>query len=345
MPALAPTDGPRPKAVLDSLEYDFGRMERDTKRSHTFVIRNEGQVPLILSKGDSTCKCTLFNLANDAVPPGSESKVELEWEARAEGGTFRQSATIFSNDPENPRIVLTITGLIHESLELDPREVVLSDLSRHESRTVDVKLLALGSESLAVRDLTWNANGEQEFFSASSRPMTAEELPNGVKSGVIVSVTVKPGLPLGQFHQKISLRSNLKSRAEIEIPVSGRVLGDVSIIGKGWNPKTEVLSLGNVKRNLGTKQTILLMARGPKRHDLKFTPSEVTPGLKVTVGAPEAMLNGEAARYPVTIEVVAGQEPVSYVGSKKSDLASVVLESNAPEVGSLRLLVQYIVNE
>src|SRR5215471_18780121 len=46
-----------PKAVIAETEINFGRMEVGEERAHEFVIRNEGEAPLLIRKGPTTCQC------------------------------------------------------------------------------------------------------------------------------------------------------------------------------------------------------------------------------------------------------------------------------------------------
>ena len=57
-------------AVVDQVEYDFGTMERESRKSHRFTIRNEGKGSLVLKKGDTTCRCTKFEIAKTELAPG-----------------------------------------------------------------------------------------------------------------------------------------------------------------------------------------------------------------------------------------------------------------------------------
>src|SRR5262249_3084559 len=79
-------DANGPKAVADSESYDFGRMERDSFKSHTFTIRNEGHSPLLLVKGDSTCRCTTFEVGKTNLAPGESTDVKIEWHATVPPG-------------------------------------------------------------------------------------------------------------------------------------------------------------------------------------------------------------------------------------------------------------------
>src|SRR5215471_3119449 len=85
-PLVADDHGP--KATPDSEEYDFGAMERDSYKSHTFTIRNDGQSPLNLIKGESTCRCTTFELEKTDLQPGESTNVKIEWHATVPPGQF-----------------------------------------------------------------------------------------------------------------------------------------------------------------------------------------------------------------------------------------------------------------
>src|SRR5262245_20541071 len=74
MPPLSET-GPYPKTVIDRTEFDFGRMEVGDEESHEFTIRNEGEAPLVLKKGPTTCLCTISDIPNNTVEPGKSATV------------------------------------------------------------------------------------------------------------------------------------------------------------------------------------------------------------------------------------------------------------------------------
>src|SRR5262245_1226983 len=72
-----------PKAVVVNGErHDFGTMDRNGHGQHTFLLRNDGDEPLSLTTGQTTCKCTTFAAADDKVEPGKTAEVRLEWNAK-----------------------------------------------------------------------------------------------------------------------------------------------------------------------------------------------------------------------------------------------------------------------
>ncbi|MCU0880179.1 MAG: DUF1573 domain-containing protein, partial [Pirellulaceae bacterium] len=50
-----PKIGPLAK-VVNGERYDFGTMDRYATQSHSFIIANDGDEPLILKLGKTTCK-------------------------------------------------------------------------------------------------------------------------------------------------------------------------------------------------------------------------------------------------------------------------------------------------
>src|SRR5215213_9795469 len=101
-----------PHIVVDEPHYDFGSMQRGTSKSHEFVIRNTGNAPLKIRNGGTTCKCTLSKVADESIAPGGSTTVKLEWTAKSDGGPFRQTATILTNDPTQSQVELVVEGQI-----------------------------------------------------------------------------------------------------------------------------------------------------------------------------------------------------------------------------------------
>jgi hypothetical protein len=59
-----------------------------------------------------------------AIPPGGEGKVTLTINLKNFQGSVRKSATIVSNDPQNPLITLNIHGAVRPHIEIRPANLV-----------------------------------------------------------------------------------------------------------------------------------------------------------------------------------------------------------------------------
>lgn len=341
--------GPRPQVAIDKDEFDFGSMEHDTTLSHTFTVRNEGQKPLELSNGGVSCgRCTSLKIAQAEVAPGESTTVEVEWKG-INGGPFRQSATLNTNDPARPSVSLTITGKVLSAYRVNPDELVFSNHSVTDSPTAELQIFSYHGTGLAVSEHELTDKETAGNFGLEIKPMPADVLAKDpdAKSGVVVKVAVKPGLPLGPIRQKIRLRLNLPESPVVEVPIEGNVISDLQVIGReNWNADHSVLNFGPVSSHDGAKAELFLHARGPHRHELKPKVREVTPDwLKVSIGQATDLGGGELVRVPITVEIPAGSPAGLHLGEPQGELGEVLIETGHPEAKLVRWRVRFAVGE
>lgn len=110
---------PRPIAVTEKLDYDFGTLDAGAQSSHTFTIRNEGTLPLIVSAGDTSCKCTVSKASKDVVEPGDDATVTLTWNTGTSRKFYRQYAVVKTNDPQRREIEFGVSGQIRTHVGFD----------------------------------------------------------------------------------------------------------------------------------------------------------------------------------------------------------------------------------
>lgn len=339
-----PGAGNGPRVQVDEPRHDFGSMQRGTSKSHRFVVKNVGNAPLKLHVGHTTCKCTLGEVTHDAVPPGDSTTVLLEWKALADNGPFRQSATLTTNDPLASSIELSIEGQVTEVTNVSPSEFLFDKISVGETKSAEVILMAMLQDELTVSEAKISDDLSSEMFDVKTEPVEHDKLPNPLaKQGVKITVTAKPGLPVGRLHQWLSLHTNLDEAAKIDIPLVGRVIGDISVHGITWNEDAGVLILGKVKSSEGKQQRLNIVVRGADAADVKLEVQSTDPvELKVTVGTPR-VLNDALVHYPVDVEVPAGTRPMVRLGTAQGDEGRIVLKTTHPSIKEVVLGVRFAV--
>ncbi|MHB1033789.1 MAG: DUF1573 domain-containing protein [Pirellulales bacterium] len=346
-PVLINPLAPRPKVVVDQEDYDFGSMDSSVTLSHAFRFTNQGDADLTLEKGETSCKCTIAALAGNRIAPGQSVEVKLEWTAKGRGGDFHQNAIILTNDPARPRVILNVAGKVVQSLEAVPSDVVFSRVGTGESKTAEVLLYAFRSEQLQVVRHSFTQPSTAKYFAVTFAPLPAGELKvPGAKSGCSMSITLKPGLPLGAIRQKIRLETNLKGTEPLEVPIQGTVAGDLSVIGKDWNADTGVLTLGTVRSREGAKRTLKILVRGAYRKQVRFRIVEKMPKwLNATLGPMTEINNATVVQVPLLIEIRPGAPSVSHLNKEQGGLGRIVLETGHPEVGQLPVYVSFAVED
>ncbi|MEI6169220.1 MAG: DUF1573 domain-containing protein [bacterium] len=113
---LGQTNLPRPRLVCDEPLFDYGIKPNSIEIEHDFVIRNTGDLPLIISQVRSGCGCTRAQLSQNTLAPGSNAVLSARLSLRGVVGPKQTHIYLHSNDPENPVFQCKMAG----SAVIDP---------------------------------------------------------------------------------------------------------------------------------------------------------------------------------------------------------------------------------
>ncbi|MGH7985930.1 MAG: DUF1573 domain-containing protein, partial [Candidatus Binataceae bacterium] len=112
-----------PKAVVLNPAYDFGTTLNGNTVRHTFKIRNDGEGALIIGGTTTSCGCTAAKPTKEHVAPGQESDIDVSFDTRGEKGSVERIITVFTNDPANPQLRMTLKGDVKQQVAANPQEV------------------------------------------------------------------------------------------------------------------------------------------------------------------------------------------------------------------------------
>lgn len=360
----APTFDPDAKLEIDHTTFNFGAMEKGEKRSHVFTFRSVGAKPVVLVRGETTCKCTLSSFGDNdqtraEIAPGESLDVTLTWEAKDDANpSFRQTAVIFSNDQAKDRLVLAIEGNIEASLTALPSTLLLGELTPGESKTVESFLVTKRTDDLAVKEHSFAVPETAPFFDVSIEPASATERGSlSARSALRVRLTVKPGLPAGTIQQALLLNTNLDGVPPATITVNGSVQGNMKVSGRGYVPhrtNSGIIDLGFIPKGQGAERKLRVLLRGPDRDKIQLQVGSKRPeSLQVTFGEPRP-LNDAVTEVPVTIALPKDTPPMQYLGREGSGetamtseekSALVVIETGHPEYGEHRVMIRLTVGQ
>jgi hypothetical protein len=332
-----------PKAtVVNGVRYNFGTIDRFASDSHEFEVRNDGDQPLVLTLGTTTCKCTSFAFEKGQLEPGQATKVKLEWTVKTGDPMFEQSAELITNDPQNSPISLTIHGNVVDTVRTDRPQLSLGEVSSNEPHTARMRIHAYRSSELSVVKSEWSKQEQAEHFEVSFSPLAADELAKepGALAGVELALTVKPGLPLGPLMQMLRVTTNLKDRDPLEIPIFGTIVSDVTLVGSGVNTEKLLVNFGNLEQGKMHTKTVFLVVKGPYRDQTELRIENVQPQdeLQATLGEP-LRDNPKIVRYPLVLEISESALPV--VRNSEETLAQVKLGITHPQVKEMTVRVRY----
>lgn len=335
-----------PEIVIEPETFDFGTMDASSTRSREFEIKNVGKAKLTLEKGDTTCRCTKFELGATELEPGQSTKATVEWTGKNFRGPYRQHANIQTNDPRKSRVSITITGKIISTTKVEPPDLVFSNIAAGTKATQTLQIYSFAPGKFELSDAEIFPPDNREWFEVKVEPMPEAQVQKEeeAKAGYLVHLTVKPGLPLETFEQTIHLKTNLAKVERIDIPLRGTITRDLAVIGSGWSNAQNLLSFPDVvSSDAGAAMELFVTARGADRRLLKLRPIEVTPDfLEVKVGEAKEVEGKELVRVTVIVKIPKGSPAANYLGGG-NPLGKIRFETGLPRSEQLEMRVRFAI--
>jgi hypothetical protein len=101
-----------PHLVCTDTAFDFGTVASTQMVTRAFILKNDGDAPLVIEKVRSSCGCTTTTLSDKITPPGSNCTVTVTMTMKARSGAQHKALYVHSNDPTQPILQIRMTGTI-----------------------------------------------------------------------------------------------------------------------------------------------------------------------------------------------------------------------------------------
>lgn len=107
------------KAVPVDPSFDAGTVPKGEQIAHDFVIKNEGTATLEITRAEPGCGCTVANF-DKQIAPGQSGKVHAVVDTAGFSGPISKGITVYTSDPDNPQITLTVKATIEPHISMKP---------------------------------------------------------------------------------------------------------------------------------------------------------------------------------------------------------------------------------
>lgn len=94
--------------TFEQTSHNYGTIPFEGDGTYSFVFKNTGKEPLVLSNVSSSCGCTVPEWTKDPIEPGKTGTIKVKYNTRIPG-QFTKTITVFSNASNSP-VSLRITG-------------------------------------------------------------------------------------------------------------------------------------------------------------------------------------------------------------------------------------------
>jgi Protein of unknown function (DUF1573) len=176
-----------PKAVVPFDSFSFGDVYKGEVISHIFVIRNEGSADLQIKDFAAGWGCEVTG-SDRVIPPGKEGKARLEVNTANQAGKIFKMATLNTNDPERPNIVLSLVANVLTSADGGPVKGVALRAGKH------IGPIFLGPDTSRGFNLPVGEKGRTEFtITAEQGPIQIVRIEGGGKNFTSRVETIEQG--------------------------------------------------------------------------------------------------------------------------------------------------------
>jgi hypothetical protein len=215
--------------------------------THDFVISNTGDAPLVITNLLSSCSaCLEVALDTTTISPGGMTRLHSRLDLRQLNGAAARAIFFDCNDPQNPSLILEISGTVVPAYQISP-EIITLDLSAGpEPATVEILPLYKPHASLS-----------RVFCDATNLEVT---IAAGTASGYEVTIRAKKTLPHGDSVARVVVSSVDSNDLPCQVVVSVHNPPDLELIPADLSfqtqedPQTRILW---VKQHGATPMTLL----------------------------------------------------------------------------------------
>lgn len=204
--------------------YNFGTIaEADGLASHTFIVKNTGNAPLVITRVTASCGCTQPEWTKSPIAPGKSGEVKVTYNPKGRPGPFYKTISVYSNGKKGGHS-LSIKGNVTPKpsqplftypysigdLKLHTKTILYSSIRPDETLGERINVKNEGKTSLTIR------LGKIPHY------LTVEPRPD----------TLKPG-ETGEIYLLMNARSvKRKGRVSVELPLTVHSVDKKEVSGK-----------------------------------------------------------------------------------------------------------------
>lgn len=93
---------PKTSMEVPDTKFNFGKIKQGDRVSHSYVIRNTGNQPLMIANVQTSCGCTAPFYPKGPILPGQSSEITLEFNSAGKKDHVLKNALIIANTDNSP---------------------------------------------------------------------------------------------------------------------------------------------------------------------------------------------------------------------------------------------------
>lgn len=265
----------------DELTYNFGTIaEADGLASHTFVITNKGDGPLVITRVTASCGCTQPAWTKAPIAPGQTGEVKVTYNPKGRPGPFYKTISIFSNGKKGS-YSLAIKGNVTpkplqpqitypysiDDLKLHTKTILYSSVRQDETLGEKISIRNEGKSSLTILP-----GKVPHFFTVEVRP---NSLQPGEVGEIFILMDAKAAKKKGRVTAELPLTIQSAGQKETtgHIHLAANIIDNFSKLSTSEKAQAPVAQLSG---------TLLEFGKLPKKNGFMMIGGKVSGTFEIT---------------------------------------------------------------
>lgn len=208
---------------------------------------------------------------DEVIPPGSEGKINVKLIGyKLPTGKFRKSFTVKTNDPENEKVILYVSGDVRKIFEIS-KALSLTGY-RNEELKDEVILTSTIETPITIKGFHWSDKTKEKEALDRAVGVKITTLEKGKKYKL--ETWLKKQLPPKQYFADIVLETDFDKLPEKQISLRVQVMDDVEVHPEQIYMHELLVTEGTSKSF--EKTLSIIASRGDSLKILEITPSDPT---------------------------------------------------------------------
>ena len=185
------------------------------KREHRFVLRNNGDSALVITRVRSSCGCTAAMVSSKTILPEEQAELYVRFNSKHFRGQVTKQVCVESNDPQQPKKRFTLRASIVPELVMTPSRLILGSIPADKDFVRNLSLVNHSDFSIQIKAVR-----------STSRYMILGEVPTSLDphEEIVVTLTVHPPQSAAVvLNGYILIDAQGRTRNQLRIPVMAKV--------------------------------------------------------------------------------------------------------------------------
>jgi hypothetical protein len=204
-----------PRIKISSQNINFGSSDQDQVLNFEVGVTNIGKKTLRIINVQSDCGCTATRSNFYELKPGVSGLLYIQLNTGEENGTITKRIQITSNDPINKLLVISIRGIIKPTILVSPNKIDFGEVMNKSISRKKVDVLVKTKDPVEVDQVISEDSSIDTYLRKINDKFYRVEL------------KINPSIVRERYRTRIHIKTTLKERSDIIIPVTAKITGDI----------------------------------------------------------------------------------------------------------------------